>query len=197
MTPPIPTTEPDRLYAGDTVKWTKTISDYPSSDGWTLKYSFRGPSALPDQTASASGSGYAIVIAALDTASLVAGTYDWTARVSKAGETYTVARGVFTVVLVAGATEQLHEEKVVEALKAVLEGRITADVQQYAINGRQVTKIPIEKIPGLIAKYERKIWRLRNPGKIGVPVAVAFTPPDGQVGTPEPVSLPPWYRYGG
>lgn len=196
MTPPIPSTEPNSIFAGDTVKWTKTLSDYPSSDGWTLWYSFRGPSELPDQTAAASGSGYLLTIPVSATTPLLAGTYNWTARVSKAGETHTVARGVLTVTLVVGAIVQSHNEKMLAAINAALEGRVVADMQQYTIGGRMVTKIPFEKLMHYKGVYEARVARDRNPGQLGVPVAFGFPSPDGTIGTPSPVALPPWYPYG-
>lgn len=197
MAPSIPTTEPDLLFAGDTCKWTKTISDYPSSDGWTLVYSFRGPSAFTDVTAATSGSGYAVTIPLATTTPLQAGGYTWSARVTKAGETYTVGRGVLNVELAAGASLVPHEVKMLAAIEAVLEGRITADVQQYAIGGRQITKIPIEELAKLRGRYQAKVERLKHPGSLGIPVQVAFSPADGAIGNAAPVVLPPWYHYGG
>lgn len=196
MTPPIPTSEPGSIFAGDTVKFSKTISDYPATDGWTLTYSFRGPTALADQTATTSGSGYLVTIPAATTTALSAGTYYWNARVSLAGEVHTVARGVLTVTLVAGALVLTHNEKMLAAINAALEGRIVADMQQYTIGGRMVQKIPFKELAHFKAVYEAKVYRDRNPGQIGVPVAFGFPSTDGTIGTPDPVSLPPWYPYG-
>ena len=196
MTPPIPTSEPGSIFAGDTIKFTKTLGDYPATDGWTLAYSFRGPSSFSDQTATASGSGYLVTIPVSVTTALAAGNYYWSARVSLAGEVHTVARGVLTVTLVAGAFVQSHNEKMLAAINAALEGRVVADMQQYTIGGRMVTKIPFEKLMHYKGVYEAKVFRDRNPGKIGVTVAFGFPSPDGTIGTPEPVSLPPWYPYG-
>lgn len=196
MTPPIPSSEPSSIFAGDTVLFTKTISDYPSSDGWILTYSFRGPSSLADQVATTSGSGYAVTIPVSATAPLLAGTYYWNARVSKAGEVHTVARGVLTVTLVAGALVLSHNEKMLAAINAALEGRVVADMQQYTISGRMVTKIPFEKLMHYKGVYEAKVYRDRTPGQLGVNVAFGFPSTDGTIGTPQPVSLPPWYPYG-
>ena len=196
MTPPIPSSEPNSIFAGDTCKWSKTISDYPSSDGWTLTYSFRGPSQLADVQASTSGSGYLVTIAAALTEVLQSGTYTWAARVSKAGETYTVARGVFSLVEVEGALVVSHNAKMLAAIEAALEGRVLVDMEQYTIGGRMVTKIPVKELTALRGMYAAKVWRDKNPGNIGVPVAFGFPSTDGTIGTPSPVSLPPWYPYG-
>jgi hypothetical protein len=197
LTPPIPTCEPDLLYAGGTAKWTKLVADYPSTDGWTLTYSFRGPTALADVVAAANGNGYLATITAVNSAPLTEGTYNWTAAVAKAGEVYIVARGVFTVVAFTGAAVVSHEEKALAAINGAIEGRVTSDMKSYTIGGRSVTKMDPAELLKFKAIYERKVWHLQNPGHIGIPVHVSFTPIDGVVGTPEPVSLPPWYRYGG
>lgn len=194
MAPPIPSREPNSIFAGDTVKFSRTFADYPAT-AWTLAYLFRGPSELVEQTAAVSGSGFLMTIDAGDTERLLAGTYQWSARATSisSGETYTVARGVLEVVLVAGAVVQSHNEKMLAAINAALEGRVVADVQLYTIGGRMVTKIPFEKLLHFKGVYEAKVFRDRNPGRIGVPVAVAFPPPDGGISGAEPVSLPPWY----
>lgn len=193
MAPSVPTIEPDVLYAGATAKWTRSLADYPASDGWSLIYTFRGPSQLEEQVARPSGSDFAITIQADDTEDLLAGTYSWTARVELNGEVYVVARGVLTVVLFDGAVEQLHEEKVIAVCEAALEGRLTADMQSYAVDGKQVTKIPVEELERILTKYRWKLWHRRNPGKLSTPVAVNFSRPGAPPAAPEPVVLPWWY----
>jgi hypothetical protein len=197
LTPPIPSSEPTTLFAGDTAKWTRTFGDYASTDGWVLSYAFRGPSTFAPPTVTTSGNGFLVAVNASDSALLQPGTYGWAARVTKGGETYTVDRGVMTVALVASGVVVSHEEKVLSAINGVIEGRVTADMNQYAIGGRQVTKMTPAELLRFKHIYERKVWHLQNPGKIGVPVVVSFLPTDGNVGSAEPVSLPPWYRYGG
>jgi hypothetical protein len=196
LTPPVPSSEPNSIFAGDTVRFSKTISDYPATDGWALTYSFRGPSLLADVAATPSGSGYLVTIAASLTQVLSAGTYQWAARVTKAGETYTVARGVLAVVQVEGLISVTHNEKMLAAINAALEGRVVADMQSYTIGGRMVTKIPFKELLAIKGTYEAKVWRDRNPGSLGVPVAFGFPSTDGTIGAPSPVSLPPWYPYG-
>ncbi len=59
----IPTTEPLSFHADDTVKWKKSLGDYPATS-WTLKYFFV---ILTDQkiiTASSDGTDFLITITA-------------------------------------------------------------------------------------------------------------------------------------
>src|ERR1019366_7624694 len=41
-TPTTPTIEPTQFAAGDSLSWTKNLSDQQSKDGWTTLYCFRG-----------------------------------------------------------------------------------------------------------------------------------------------------------
>ena len=44
--------EPETFRAGDTVKWKRSLDCYKASEGWTLKYSFRGTAGTIDFTSS-------------------------------------------------------------------------------------------------------------------------------------------------
>ena len=46
-----------------------------------------------------------------------------------------------------------HNKKMLDAIEAVLEGRITSDVEAYQIAGRQITKISITELEALHVKY--------------------------------------------
>lgn len=93
----IPTTEPIKIRAGETLKWTKDLSaHYTPADGWSLAYYVNGP-VHKAYTATASGVLFLTTIAAADTAEWPAGDYWWEARVSKDGEVYTVASGTWVV----------------------------------------------------------------------------------------------------
>lgn len=50
-----------------------------------------------------------------------------------------------------------HAETMLSAIEAVLEGRITADVEAYSIAGRQITKIPMAELLTLRDKYKAEV----------------------------------------
>jgi len=50
-----------------------------------------------------------------------------------------------------------HAVTMLAAIEAVLEGRITADVEAYTIAGRQITKIPIEQLLVLRDRYKSEV----------------------------------------
>lgn len=99
MAASIPSTEPTVIHAGDTIPWTKTVPDYPSTDGWTLSYSLRlqNGSGSVDATATPSGQDYTVTIPAATTAPMTPGTWVWAAYVTKALERYLVGSGTLLV----------------------------------------------------------------------------------------------------
>ncbi|MCP4371631.1 MAG: hypothetical protein GY797_26445 [Deltaproteobacteria bacterium] len=44
-----------------------------------------------------------------------------------------------------------------EAIEAILEGRIVSDVESYQIAGRQITKIPVTELLELRKQYKSEI----------------------------------------
>ncbi len=182
MTRTIPNCEPERLIAGDTWHWLKALGDFPPGAGWELSYSFRGPGVLLDADVDVTPgvSTYDVQVDAKKTALLKPGTYKWAAYVTNVGgERYTAARGVVTVEMdlsQATAGDALsHAEQALPIIEAVLSGRITADMQQYQIAGRLVTKIPVMELYELRSRYRREIWKSRNTSRVTERVDVVFT----------------------
>ena len=64
MATDIASKEPTQIRAGDTIKWKRSVDDYKASDGWTLKYAFRGSAGTIDITGSADGNDLVIYLSA-------------------------------------------------------------------------------------------------------------------------------------
>lgn len=145
-----PTTEPTRITAGDTLKWTRTLADYPASDSWVLTYTFINAAAkLPAIVAAASGDDHAVTVAAATTGAYPAGWYDWRAVASKAGESYTVATGRAQVLPgfgVATLDARSDARQALEAIEATISGRATSATAEYEIAGRKLKYIPIPEL---------------------------------------------------
>lgn len=180
VTPPTPTAVPASLIAGDSWRWDITLADYLPADGWTLKYSIRGPSVLPVQAATPSGDTYQVRIAPADTGKLSAGQYRWTSWVENAGgDRFTVASGMLVVVpnpATVGTVES-HAAKMVRFIEAALEGRIPEDMQAFTIGGRSVQQIPILELRQLLGHYRTELRRELTPNRVGRRVEVHFTAP--------------------
>lgn len=162
MAAEIPTNEPLEVRAGDTWKWTRSLPDYPASEGWSLSYVLINAAAKIALTASASGDSHAVTVSAAASSSHFSGVYDWIARVSKAGEVYTVGSGRITVLpsLVASTADlRTHARKTLEAIEAVIEGRATQDVLEYQIAGRSLKRIPVNDLLVLRDRYRAEVAR--------------------------------------
>lgn len=135
-----PTTEPATFTAGDTVLWTKSLSDYPASAGWTLTYQFRGPSLPAAIVASASSDDFLATVSATASGLYIAGDYWWTSFVAKSGQRFTVGNGQ-TKVLPNPATLTTGEvydgrstvKQTLDAIEAMLLGTASREESSYQI----------------------------------------------------------------
>lgn len=136
--------EPTSFTAGDTLSWTKSLSDYPASASWVLHYRLINAAGKFDITGTASGDDHLISILASATATYTAGTYSWQAYVTKGVERYTVGTGTVNVLpdlaaQSAGYDNRSPARKALDALNAGLQAfGSNAHVQSYAIEGREM-----------------------------------------------------------
>ena len=180
MTASIPTTEPSTITPGDTVKWTRSLPDYPASDGWVLTYELVNESIRYALTATASGADHLVTVVASTSAVYMSGVYDWRARVRKEDEVYTVASGRVTVRSGFGSAIDARSEprQALAAIEATLLGRGTAATAEYEIAGRRLKYIPLPDLIRLRDRYRIDVARedsaaraaagLPNPGRIYV-----------------------------
>jgi len=187
MPPPIVTTEPDVLIAGDTWSWDKHVNDYSAADGWQLSYTLQGTEKIDlawstEVVAHPNGVDFRITVPAATTATKTPGSLFWQAYVTKATERHTVGSGVITLkpnlATAAAGSQRTHAEKTLAVIKAALEGRLTSDIESYQIVGRAVNKIPIEQLVKLRGVYESMVYRERHPDLLLTPIEVVFTQPD-------------------
>lgn len=161
----IPVTEPAALRAGDTWKWNRQdLTDYPATL-WDLKYAFKSAAAHVEITAAADGANFAVVVSSTVTATYAAGEYSWVAFVELIGsspvERYQVDQGRFTILPTfanaAALDDRTHARKVLDAIKAVLEGRASKDQEEYTISDRSLKRTPIPDLLKLRQLYEREV----------------------------------------
>ena len=171
MAPVIPTSYPSSFGLGTTLKVLRSHSDFPASDGWTLTLVVNGPTSK-SWTAIADNDAYLVTISSADsTQFLQAGKYYWKEYVSKAGERYEVASDVFDVTpdysgLTANGAKT-ENERILEAITAKIEGRITSDAESYSIAGRSISKIPMADLMKYRAIYAQKVAQERGNYKWG------------------------------
>lgn len=151
---------PAFIYAKTSIDWEISLADYPAST-YTLYFNFRNASADFQITAGASGDTHTVTKTAADT-SYTAGTYQWIAYVQKtsdATERHYIAKGIIDVRPDPTGTDPLdyrsHYEKMVTALKTVIEGRATKDYDAITIAGRSITMMSLKELRENYAYYNR------------------------------------------
>jgi hypothetical protein len=147
----IPSSEPAQLASGDTWQWSKSFTDYPSPT-WTLTYYLRRAEdrELRSFTGSADGNGgFDILVPAATTAAYPSGRYDWSARVSAAGVVHTVARGFIDVsadFFDLANDHRTYNQRCLDAIEAVREGRANTDQASFTINDRSVSRMSWDEL---------------------------------------------------
>lgn len=172
MAPTVPFGEPTTAVAGDTWLWQQAFPDYPSSEGWSLAYAFRGAGLLDTESSEVvqDGTNVTVTVVASRTATLQPGTYYWTAIAtgssSYAGRVHTAGSGVLEVTRNLSTSAEgealTWEEQTLPVLEAAIAGKLTDDMSSYMIGGRQVVTIPLREQLDLRDKMRRAIARQRG-----------------------------------
>lgn len=130
--------EPNSFVAGDSVSWTKALTDYPAGEGWVLTYEFRG-TTRKTVACGADGDDHLATITAAVSATFNPGTYFVFAFVTKLTERFSVWKGEIKVepnpALGNSAYDgRSHARKCLDAIEAALEGRMGREEASYSIN---------------------------------------------------------------
>ena len=156
------TQEPAQFRAGESVTWTKSLSDYSASDGWTLKYSLSGSAgSIASKAATGSGNTFTMTYTTAETAALGKGTYKlfgWvesgTTKIVVSTTTVTVLENLFT----AATTDQRSDNQIIlDAIIAVIKGRATKQHTEIAIAGRNIMLLSLEELHAAQKKYELEV----------------------------------------
>lgn len=158
-----PYREPATVVAGDTVRWRKCLPQYPTADGWTLKYRLINAQNHYDIVAFSAGDHeYEIDVLASTTAAWAPGTYAWQAYVDNGSDRFTVGQGTLRVLpnlagQTAGYDARSHARRALEAIEAVLERRASEAHLEYEIAGRRLRFIPVAELLALRDRYRMEV----------------------------------------
>ena len=145
----IPATEPTTVNAGDTVRWTRSLPDYPASAGWVLVYHLVNATARIRIEGAASADAHQINVPADVTARWMDGDYAWRAQVTLAGDVYTVAEGRMTVRPAFGSATldtRSQTRRALDAVNAYLADPNNLAASEYQIAGRQLKRHPLSEL---------------------------------------------------
>ena len=148
-------TTPRIIAQGDTVEWTVSLSEYPATE-WLLNYYLINTSGKITLTGSPNGTDHEIKLAATDTATYIPGDYRWTAKVTDIATSsivHTVGVGDMTVTPDVSSLNTYDPrswaEIALENVEAVLANRATLDQESYSIQGRSLSRTPIQDLINL------------------------------------------------
>ena len=170
---------PTEITAGDAYTIELEFQDYPASCGYSGSLYLRGATSL-NVTGSANEAAHVFGLTSTATSKLTEGVYEYAIAVSLSGNRTTVEAGYLTVKpdLATSGTRVSHVSKMLSAITAVLENRVTDDVQSFSIAGRSLTNIPIIELLELRAQYTRELTVLTaGPSAARKTVPVVFNRP--------------------
>ena len=148
----------DNIIKGDTISWTYTYSDYSAVD-YEIWVALRGTTQVDIKdgesgvTITVDGTSWKIAITAVTTAAWTTGDYTYAVYVGKSSfsERYQVESGPVTILADLATTSttydgRSHVKITLDAIEAVIQGRATVDQMAYSIQGRSLSKTPLEDL---------------------------------------------------
>lgn len=153
--PDIPNSEPERITAGETVRWRKSLAEFPAGP-WKLKYTLQAAGKVVITVATvADGTVHAVEA---DSSHWAPGVYLLTGFVEAEGKRHVVHRGTVSILpdprWPIGST---HASRTLELIEAALEGRIPNGLESTNIDGQALNRIPITELHRLRDKYRREV----------------------------------------
>ena len=150
-----PTVEPETVVVGDFIQWRRVDlgSDYPNT-AYTMTYVARitqGGSTEIQFTGTAYQSDYLFTAASSVSENFTPGFYHWQLEAVRNSDSnrIVVDRGFFTAVPdldVNGSDPRTHAEIMLAKIKSLLEGKADADVANYSVAGRSLTKLSFDEL---------------------------------------------------
>lgn len=183
-----PTIEPVSVTAGDSISWLQSLSDYPASSGWALKYALRSTAGKIDLTSAASGDDHLITVTPAASALWTAGTYQFQKYVEK-GSAETLQRvtlGLGSMIVAASlaamttATDtRSWARRSLEAIEAVIEGRASRSDKSYQIdfggNRQSCESMTIKELLAARDDFATRCWQEEQPDVFVIPVCTVFS----------------------
>ena len=185
-----PSTEPKTIVAGDFLTWKRTdLSSVYSNSLYTLTYNARlegDGSTEIEITASADDDDYLVEVASAVTAAYAIGDYKWSAYITRDSdsERTTIDSGSFEVIAdsaVSTTDPRSHAKIMLDEIQSLMEGRATADVSNYSIQGRALTKLSIQELREWRNYYNKEVIqeeqkeRIKNGESTGNLIKASFS----------------------
>jgi hypothetical protein len=150
-----PIIEPERFVLGDYVRWRRTdlSDDYPNTD-YTMTYVARvaaGGSTEFQIVGTSYDNDFLFTVSSATSAGYTAGFYHWQLECLRNSDNNRIVidRGTWNVVVDLdnnGSDPRTHAEIMVGKIESLLSGKGDADVANYSIAGRSLTKLTFDEL---------------------------------------------------
>lgn len=169
----VPTREPTEHQAGTTLRFDRTLSDFPASD-WTLAYSLRssdGANAPIEITATADGNTHSVSVTAADSQIWNAGEYLMIGYVTEISgdEVYQVYRDLIQITPWLGGTEPIewrtYAQRMLALIESVLSGALSRRDVSYSINGHSFSAKTDADLLEARAYFKAEVAKEQNGGR--------------------------------
>lgn len=189
MSATIPTSEPAKLRAGETLQFTKSLSDYPADSGWIINYSFRGVASTKiDFASSTSGKVHSVNQPFATTAQWLPGIYRGVGVVTDGTTSKVIFTGQLEILpnlaaMDGGVDTRTTNRIALDNVREVLAGRATSSILKSEVEGTTLERIShgdLIKLESYLAAKVRneEIEELQAQGKpTGRTIYTQFTRP--------------------
>jgi hypothetical protein len=160
------------LIAGDTLDFTDSVSGYPATDGWTLKYRlvprFTTPTQVPITltATTVNVTDYRVQATSVATSAWAPGAYAWARWVEKLGERQSLGDGQLSVKIdiataPQGTDTRTQAERALEDLRAAY-ATFDGTRSEYTIAGRTVKFAQRSEIIAQMSYWATQVKRERR-----------------------------------
>ena len=161
--------EPQQVTAGTSWRWERSFGSFPA-DTWQLNYFFREVTGKYsfDILAVNSNKAFQVNLVPNTTKEYSPGVYSGQGFVSQGSERFIVYDNQIEVgtdfaLQGVGKDTRSHAQKVLEAIKGLLEGKFVEDASSYSIAGRSITKLDVQELINAKNYYESLVvMEIRN-----------------------------------
>ena len=169
-----PEGEPEEIVVGDFLQWKRSdiASDYPTSSGYTAEYVARitggGSSEIKiPQAACSTYSYYLFTASSATTADFEPGKYHWQLEITQtsSGNRIVADIGDFEAIPDMDnnqADPRIHAEIMITKIESLLQGKADADVSNYSIAGRSLTKMSFTELTDARDYYRQEMVKHEN-----------------------------------
>ena len=152
--------EPLIIIAGTQVAW---ASSHAPKAGASYQYILLSDDGKVVIDASVPGSVIEVLVASAVSKDYPPGQYKWVLLETVNTEKFQIDTGFIDIapnpLTATTASVKSHNQKVLEAIEAKIEGRAKSDHESYAIDGRQLSRIPFRELVELRKQYK---WKVHN-----------------------------------